>query len=222
MESGLRVALFTAPRHESITRRSGLNFVTSGNSEREQMLKDPNLWKLGLKSAYTHGVRTVGDSVNAAVAAIAQHGHANRLLAPMIRFGARLLREKLRIPLVAVHLYPMMFVSAHEPPLALPGFRLLRRLPLIVRKAVLAFPNPLDFFALPAVRAACARHGVRKPWSLWKQWWHSPDGVLALFPEWFAKPQPDWPHNLLQWNPKLLLTWLGARRLASVAPEPEP
>ncbi|OYW80849.1 MAG: hypothetical protein B7Z26_05865 [Asticcacaulis sp. 32-58-5] len=26
------------------------------------------------------------------------------------------------------------------------------------------------------------------------------DGVLALFPAWFAQPQPDWPANLLQWT----------------------
>jgi UDP:flavonoid glycosyltransferase YjiC (YdhE family) len=26
-----------------------------------------------------------------------------------------------------------------------------------------------------------------------EQWWNSPDRVIGLFPDWFARPQPDWP-----------------------------
>jgi rhamnosyltransferase subunit B len=201
-QRGHRVTLVTAQTYAETALSAGLEFAPVEGDELEQMLDDPRMWRgnAGSQLSYRHSSRSTEGYVQAVERLIANGNTVDLMLAPMICFGARLLREKLRIPLVTVHLYPMMFVSAHEPPLALPGFRLLRRLPLIVRKAVLAFPNPLDFFALPAVRAACARHGVRKPWSLWKQWWHSPDGVLALFPEWFAKPQPDWPHNLLQWD----------------------
>jgi rhamnosyltransferase subunit B len=28
------------------------------------------------------------------------------------------------------------------------------------------------------------------------EWWHSPDRVIGLFPEWFANPQPDWPPQM--------------------------
>src|SRR5262249_6681351 len=28
------------------------------------------------------------------------------------------------------------------------------------------------------------------------RWWHSPDGVLCLFPGWFGPRQPDWPANV--------------------------
>jgi UDP:flavonoid glycosyltransferase YjiC (YdhE family) len=31
-----------------------------------------------------------------------------------------------------------------------------------------------------------ARHVIR-------EWWHSPDRVIGLFPDWFGPPQPDWP-----------------------------
>jgi len=37
--------------------------------------------------------------------------------------------------------------------------------------------------------------GVRPPRSLFDDWWHSPDAVLCLFPEWYAAAQPDWPPN---------------------------
>jgi UDP:flavonoid glycosyltransferase YjiC (YdhE family) len=37
------------------------------------------------------------------------------------------------------------------------------------------------------------------------RWWHSPTGILCMFPDWFAPIQPDWPANLAQtdfplWN----------------------
>ncbi len=201
MARGDRVTLVTAPRYESIARQAGLNFVATGGDELEQMLQAPSLWKLGLGliTAYKHGGRAAKDYVAAAEAAIAQHGPADLLLAPMICFGARVLREKLRIPLVTVHLYPMMIIKAHLPPVVIPPFLWLRRLPLLLRQFILWFPNPLDLFAYPAVRRCCAKHGVR-PRSLWKRWWDSPDGVLTLFPDWFAPPQPDWSKNLLQWD----------------------
>ncbi|MDZ4406103.1 glycosyltransferase [Prosthecobacter sp.] len=201
-QRGHRVTLVTAGVYRETVLSAGLEFAPVEDDELEKMLHNPMMWQgdVGSLVSYRHAGRSTAGYVKAVEKLIANGGAPDLMLAPMICFGARLLREKLGIPLVTVHLYPMMFVSAHEPPLALPGFRLLQMLPLWIRKAVLAFPNPLDFFALPAVRTCCAAHGVRKPWSLWKQWWHSPDGVLALFPEWYTKPQPDWPKNLLQWD----------------------
>lgn len=202
MRRGHRVTMITARLHEQHAVSAGLNFAAVGNDALEQMLSDPHLWRTGhgSKVAYQHAGRATGDYVEAVEAFIAREGMPDLMLAPMICFGARLMREKRGIPLVSVHLYPMMFVSAYDVPLVIPLVRWVRRLPVWVRKAILAFPNPLDVFALFSVRRSCAKNGVTKPWSLWKQWWHSPDGVLALFPAWFAQPQPDWPQNLLQWN----------------------
>jgi rhamnosyltransferase subunit B len=202
MRSGHRVTMVTARIHEKSAVSAGLNFVAVGNDAVEQMLSDPLLWRTGhgSKVAYQHAGRATGDYVEAVEALIAQEGMPDVMLAPMICFGARLIREKHQIPLVSVHLYPMMFVSAYEVPLVIPLVRWVRKLPLWVRKTILAFPNPLDFFALFSVWRCCAKNGVTKPLSLWKQWWHSPDGVLALFPAWFAQPQPDWPQNMLQWT----------------------
>jgi UDP:flavonoid glycosyltransferase YjiC (YdhE family) len=28
------------------------------------------------------------------------------------------------------------------------------------------------------------------------RWWHSPDSIVALWPEWFYRPQPDWPKHV--------------------------
>jgi rhamnosyltransferase subunit B len=54
--------------------------------------------------------------------------------------------------------------------------------------------------------------------------WHSPYGVLCMFPRWYAEPQPDWPANVIQtdfplWNhrqdgelPEEVLAFLKAEK----------
>jgi rhamnosyltransferase subunit B len=91
-------------------------------------------------------------------------------------------------------------ISAHETPLLFPGMAPFRKLPLWLKRWIIRLPNPADRFSAPAVKVQCAKHNVTPPKSLWWEWAHSPDGVLCLFPEWFAQPQPDWPKPALQWD----------------------
>ena len=91
-------------------------------------------------------------------------------------------------------------MSADDAPMVFPAIRFLRRFPLAVRKFVLSLPSPYDRHALPAVIQACADHGVIPPKRLWKDWHHSPDGVLALFPSWFGAVEKDSPRNTFQWD----------------------
>jgi rhamnosyltransferase subunit B len=113
-------------------------------------------------------------------------------------FGARLIREKLGVPLIVVHLQPAVFLSEHDTPVFLEGFDFLSRLPRPLKRLALSMPNPMDMGAGPAVRRECKAEGVPPPRHIHPDWWHSPDGNLALFPSWFAAPQPDWPEPLYQ------------------------
>jgi UDP:flavonoid glycosyltransferase YjiC (YdhE family) len=54
-------------------------------------------------------------------------------------------------------------------------------------------PNPLDRKLAPYLKQACREEGVKPPRRIHETWWHSPDGVIGLFPEWFAAAQADWP-----------------------------
>lgn len=199
MARGHRVTMITACLFEEQAKRAGLNFVSLGEKEEfETMIRDPRIWKLG------HGTKVVFEfaakSVEPYLAAIESCGKVDLMLAPVTAFGARLAREKHGTPLITVHLQPAVFLSVHETPLLHPAMRWLRRMPVWFKRALFSLPNPVDLFALPEVRRICEANGVKPPQSLWREWWDSPDGVLALFPEWFAKPQPDWPVNLLQWT----------------------
>ena len=165
-------------------------------------MADPKIWRLyhGTKKVFEFAGQSTGFHFNA-LQSLADAGRPpDLLLAPCTAFGARLAREKWRVPLITVHLQPAVLISAHQTPVLLPGMEHFRRLPLWLRRWLVRLPNPADRFAAPAVRRSCIDHGVSPPSRLWWEWANSPDGVLCLFPEWFAPPQPDWPPNLLQWE----------------------
>lgn len=196
---GHGVRMITACLFEEQARKAGIEFIGLGRPEEfEAMIRDPRIWKLG------HGTKVVfefaAQAVEPYLAAIEGCGKVDLMLAPVTCFGARLAREKHGIPLITVHLQPAVFLSVHETPLLHPAMKVLRAMPVWFKRAVLSLPNPVDLFALPKLRRICAAHNVTPPKSLWREWWDSPDGVLALFPDWFAKPQPDWPKHLLQWS----------------------
>jgi rhamnosyltransferase subunit B len=200
---GHEVTLITACLFEAAARAAGLNVVPLGTREEfERFMADPRIWRLyeGTKMVFEFA----GESTQMhfdAIAALGQQGRQpDLLMAPCTAFGARLAREKFRIPLVTVDLQPAILISAYELPVLFPGMQYLRRLPLWLKKRLVRAPNPADRFAAPAVHRACAAQGITPPKNLWWDWGHSPDGVLCLFPAWFAQPQPDWPANLLQWD----------------------
>jgi UDP:flavonoid glycosyltransferase YjiC (YdhE family) len=108
-------------------------------------------------------------------------------------FGARMAQEKLGVPLVTVHLQPAVLWSEHASP-ALPGLatgpatpRWLKRLQFRLGEALVVDP------VVREVTTAYRRELGLPPIRRTTQWWHSPQRVLCLFPEWYGPPQPDWP-----------------------------
>lgn len=202
VERGHRVSMVAAPMYHRGAEAAGIEFHAPETDELSAMLTDPGLWQdaTSKKVGFIYGGRAIAPCVAAVERVIEEMGKPDLILAPMISFGARIVREKYRIPLITVHLYPAAMMSADDAPMVFPAIRHLRRFPLAVRKFVLALPSPYDRHALPAVVQACAAHGVKAPKRLWKDWHHSPDGVLALFPGWFGGVKRDQPGNTFQWD----------------------
>jgi UDP:flavonoid glycosyltransferase YjiC (YdhE family) len=119
------------------------------------------------------------------------------VVASCFALGARVFEDAVGVPAVTVHLAPVTLRSAHrpavQPPLRLPAwtprcyrraaYRLLDRLVLdpLLARPVNAFRRGLG---LAPVRGIMGR------------WLQSPRLGLALFPPWFAAPQPDWPPHV--------------------------
>ena len=199
MARGHRVRMITACLFEEQARKVGIEFISLGErDEFEAMIRDPRIWKSGIGTKVVF--EFAAKSVEPYLAAIESCGKVDLMLAPVTAFAGRLAREKHGIPLITVHLQPAVFLSVHETPLLHPLMRFFNKLPAGFKKLIFSLPNPVDLFALPKVRRICEANGVKPPRSLWREWWDSPDGVLALFPSWFAAQQLDWPANLLQWT----------------------
>lgn len=200
---GHQVTMIVACVFDDIVRKAGLEVIPMGTQEEfDRFIADPRVWKLyeGTKLVFQYAAENT-EPVHDLIQSLIDSGRRpDLLIAACTVFGARLAREKQGIPLVTVHVQPAVMISAYEPPILLPGMQHLRKLPLGFRKWLIRLPNPADRFAGPHIRRACIKHGVPPPQSVWWDWGHSPDGVLALFPAWFAQPQQDWPPQTLSWD----------------------
>lgn len=199
MAQGHQVTMITTCVFEEHAKMAGLSFVPLGEKDEfEAMIRDPRIWKFG------HGTKILFNfaarSVKLYLAGIEKCGKVDLMLAPVTAFAGRLAREKHGTPLITVYLQPAVLLSVYETPLLHPAMRLLCKMPVFFKRMLFSLPNLVDLVALPRVRRICIKNGVDPPRSIWRDWWASPDGVLAFFPDWFAKPQPDWPSNLIQWT----------------------
>lgn len=202
MQRGHRVTMIWTESFQQAAERAGLRYVPLIDSGFEELLRNPVLWQphKGLQAGFAFAGECMEKYLDAFQSSVNHDGMPALLVAPHINFAARLLREKHRLPLISVVLYPLAFISAYEICGGMLCAGLLRMLPVFVRRIILASVMPYDRFAMPHVRRNCERHGVRPPRNLQRDWWLSQDGVLALFPEWYGQPQPDWPANRLQWD----------------------
>jgi UDP:flavonoid glycosyltransferase YjiC (YdhE family) len=99
--------------------------------------------------------------------------------------------------LASVHLSPAIFQSVHEPP-KLPGLSLVSAwAPRWVMRGLFRFTNVVvDAVIAPPLNALRAELGLPPVRNVVRDYWHSPQQVIALFPPWFAAQQPDWPPHL--------------------------
>lgn len=202
VERGHQVTMIWIESFRAAAERAGLQYVTMDDGGFEEMLQNPAVWHphKGLKLGFACAGRCLEPRLKAFFEDMDRNGAPDLLLAPRSNYAARLLREKLGVPFVSVVIYPMGFVSAYEVPAGILAAGLLRLLPVFVRKLIFATVSPYDRFVMPYVRESCLAHGVVPPRKLNREWGYPPEGVLALFPSWYGRPQPDWPKNCLQWD----------------------
>ena len=111
--------------------------------------------------------------------------------------GARLVQEKYGVPLVTLHVSPATLLSAKLPPIHRP-FRAPLWLPYSVRSGLFwaLERGVLDRILGPDINRLRSELGLPAVTRIVGRWMHSPQGVLGLFPDWFAAPQADWPPNV--------------------------
>lgn len=197
---GHRVTMITVGIFEEAARKAGLDFVEFGTrAEFEAIQRDARIWKpyRATQVVFDFAGRNAARGRDA-IRELVERDRPALMIGSLLAFGARLAREQFGIPLVTVHLQPSVMISMHDTPVFFSEAEWISRLPRWLKQLIFSMPNPADTHAKPHIRKACLEAGVKPPRSLFNEWWHSPDGVLLLFPEWFAAPQPDWPEHAFQ------------------------
>jgi rhamnosyltransferase subunit B len=112
-------------------------------------------------------------------------------------FGARLMQEKHGIPYLSVQVSPSTLFSAKLPPVH-KRFTIPSSWPYPLRSALLwaIERGVLDRICGPDLNRERAVLGLPPVKRILGEWVHSPQGVIGLFPDWFAPPQTDWPSPL--------------------------
>jgi UDP:flavonoid glycosyltransferase YjiC (YdhE family) len=115
------------------------------------------------------------------------------VVASSLALGARIAQERLGVPTVSVHLSPSLFRSVHETPQLTPH-RMPPWLPVPLKRFQYWLADVYaDRVLAGEINAFRGELGLPAAKRIIDQWWHSPERILALFPDWFAAPQPDWP-----------------------------
>ncbi|MCC7508500.1 MAG: glycosyltransferase [Planctomycetes bacterium] len=189
------VFIITSAYFETAVRAAGLEFRPVGTADDYvRVTKDPNLWHP------TRAFETlVEKAVNHSYQPVMQHAaDLNKpgetvMAAGSLAWATRNARDKLGIPLATIHLAPSLFISSYRIPLfhgaPAPQWapRWLKELQWKIATRV------SDKAVLPGLNRFRRELGLAPAKRIIRQWWHSPDRVLGLFPDWFGPPQPDWP-----------------------------
>jgi rhamnosyltransferase subunit B len=193
---GHRATLLTNPLFQPLIERHGLGYLPVGSEAAARAaIGNPDVWHL--RKGFAILAEVVGPAIEETYRLIERHADRDTVLVySTLAFGGRLAQEKLGIPGASVHLQPSVIrtfgdqgmlgnvrLSATHPRWFKRG--LFRLIDLLVIDRNLQRP-------LNQLRARLALPPISR---LMHHWMHSPDLVLAMFPDWFASPQPDWPAN---------------------------
>ncbi len=191
---GHEVFVITSGYFEDVVRRAGLGFRPMGTiADFERVQADPHLWHptKALPSIIRNAVDPSYELILGHARELHQPGRT-LILASSLGWGALAVRELLGIPVATVHLAPSLFISAHRQPV-LHGAPVPQAAPRWMKSLQWwAAGKVVDSHVLPNLNRFRRAQGLPPARGMLRHW-HSPDRVIALFPDWFGPPQPDWP-----------------------------
>jgi rhamnosyltransferase subunit B len=195
-ERGHDATIATNPHFEALIQKHGVAFEPTGTIEEyDACIRHPHLWDP--VKAFGHIANTLKPVLRRQYDIFAAHAAREDTigLVNVYGFGALNAREKLGMKVITLHLQPAAFWSDVDPP-TLPNLFGPRWLKGLLYRVGCKWV--IDPTILPFLNEWRKELGLGPVKSI-TQWWNSPDGVLGMFPDWFAQPQRDWP-------PKVVLT----------------
>jgi rhamnosyltransferase subunit B len=191
---GHRVSFCTNPAFEDAVTAVGLRLVPLGTAEEYHCaMNDPALWNP--RTSFRVLWKTMSSFLRPLVQVLMDEVDTETIVVGSLwAFGARLMQEKYGIPYVSVQVSPSTILSAKLPPVhkrfVVPAwwpYRLRAALLWAIERVV------LDGICGPDLNAVRKEMGLPHVHHILGKWVHSPQGVIGLFPDWFAPHQTDWP-----------------------------
>jgi rhamnosyltransferase subunit B len=195
-QRGHRATVLTNPLFQELIESQGLEFLPLGTLEAAQVaIGNPDIWHL------RKGFRIIASVVVPAIAEtyrhIERHADSNTVVAfSTLAFGGRVAQEKLGVPSASVHLQPSV-IRTYADQGMLGNVRLSAAHPRWMKQLLFSLVDALvlDRNLKRPLNQFRASLGLEPVQRVMDRWMNSPQLVLAMFPQWFAAPQPDWPAN---------------------------
>lgn len=200
-ERGHQVSIAVNPYFAQLVKSAGLELIPLGPVEGYlNALKDPHLWHP------RHGITRMFRYMAGAVplfwhALYEEFKTADLVVSSSFAIGARFAAEVEGVPCVNTHLQPSLFRSLADFTLVGPKMKWMRQAPKPVKKAFFGLGDKfLNGDPLERLNDQRPFMGLPLLDDYYKQVIHGGDWVGALYPEWFARRQPDWPTNTEQFG----------------------
>jgi rhamnosyltransferase subunit B len=193
---GHRVTILTNPIFQALIEAQGIGFLPVGTAaEANAAIANPELWHL------RKGFKVIAQVIVPAIAEIyrliEKHADDHTVVAfSSLAFGARVAQEKLGVPSASVHLQPSVIRTLADQGM-MGNVRLSASRPKWFKQALFRLIDVLilDRRIKEPLNALRTTLGLGSVDRVMHRWMHSPQLVIAFFPEWFAAAQPDWPAN---------------------------
>jgi rhamnosyltransferase subunit B len=189
------------PHYGRLADRRGFSWLPVGTEEEfVRFARDPRLWQK------TRGPQTVIQGMTVTLPAYREafaktDGRFDLVVLSSLALGAASVAEAFRIPRLTMHLQPALFRSTHECPVFLEELSWLAGSPRWVKHVFFKIVDGLLWEgprkSLNRFRSAINLVPLR---DFYLDGFHGAEGVAALFPDWFARPQPDWPGKVRQFG----------------------
>ncbi len=197
---GQDVVLYASGYFAPYAVQAGVRLRPLGTAaEHAELLRDPDLaHPIRGHGAIAAALERVLPTLYEALRADVDPGRT-LVVGSILAFPALLLRETAGVPCVLVHLSPTTLRSSFE----VPRMTAVDFGPLLPRWTRTLLYRAVDRWALdPLYGGPINRYrqtlGLGPVRGVLSRWLNDADLQLAMFPDWFAEPQPDWPARLRQ------------------------
>jgi rhamnosyltransferase subunit B len=193
---GHRATILTNPIFQELIEAQGIGFLAVGTAEEaNEAIANPELWHL--RKGFKVIAQVIVPAISQIYRLIEKHADSNTVVAfSSLAFGARIAQEKLGVPSASVHLQPSVIRTFVDQGM-MGNVRLSASRPKWFKQGLFRIIDAviLDRRLKAPLNDLRAKLGLASVDRVMHRWMHSPQLVIAFFPEWFAAPQPDWPAN---------------------------